>query len=57
MAKFTARFDERTSAMLDDLSRSEGVPKSHVIRRAVVLLQRAVEARDAEDRVVREILL
>lgn len=66
MSKFTAVCDERTAALLDELSRSEGVPKAHVVRRALPLLKRAVEAReqgqrltitDPEDRVLREIVL
>lgn len=65
MPKFTAEFDERTNALLDELSRSEALPKSHIIRRSVALLKRAMEARDeglrltltdADDRVRKELV-
>jgi hypothetical protein len=46
MRRLTLRFSDAFDRLLADLAAREGIPKTRVVRRAVALLQRAVEGRE-----------
>jgi hypothetical protein len=65
MPKLTVEFNDKMNQVLDELAKSEDLPKTHVIRRAIALLKYAEDERakgnklvitSPDDRILKEIV-
>ncbi len=65
MSKYTLQMNDKLDGLLEDLAQKEGIPKSQVIRRALMLLKLAEDKQDEgygmaftkDDEVAQKILL
>jgi hypothetical protein len=64
MARLTVELNDALARVVDDLARTEGLARTHVVRRAIALLKFAADEKaggrrlavtDAEDRIVKQV--